>query len=200
MDEAQTMRSVDKGDRNAQEGKEDIRWQLLRRGDCTVGCRSHISTEVNDHDQHQCGCESPRANTLGAHRVVHAVEYHATDQGEGHADHDDAPERPQCHLWRDNERDPSARGEAESHQEGVARKGAAEELRCESRLVGGVCKGSRDGVHRDAVRQRRAVLRVVLRVVLAPQGVACEESRLSIRGVAVHRKFSLHRLGIGTPH
>ena len=40
-------------------------------------------------------------------------------------------------------------GEAEDHEQYMERKGQAEALRYEGRLVGGVCEGASEGVHRQ---------------------------------------------------
>ena len=40
-------------------------------------------------------------------------------------------------------------GEAEDHEQYMQRKGQAEALRSEGRLVGGVCEGASEGVHRQ---------------------------------------------------
>ena len=40
-------------------------------------------------------------------------------------------------------------GEAEGHEQYMQRKGQAEALRSEGRLVGGVCEGASEGVHRQ---------------------------------------------------
>ena len=40
-------------------------------------------------------------------------------------------------------------GEAEHHEQYMERKGQAEDLRSEGRLVGGVCEGASEGVHRQ---------------------------------------------------
>eukprot|EP00964_Phaeocystis_antarctica_P072097 scaffold44051_cov60-Phaeocystis_antarctica.AAC.2 len=122
---------------------------------------------VRDGNLHHYGGPAIGANPLPEHRVMHSVDQHAACQaehgGRGHTPHSPQKLRP--------ERDPGNDGRSQSHQENVARKRKAEELRCKGRLVGGVCEGARDRVHFDGDRR----CRLEVRIVLAPRGIACEE-------------------------
>eukprot|EP00964_Phaeocystis_antarctica_P138313 scaffold102999_cov59-Phaeocystis_antarctica.AAC.1 len=69
---------------------------------------------------------------------------------------------------------PSEDSEDESHQEDVRWVGHAEQLRCEGRLVSGVCEGASDTVHISRLEVSVGASRCRRRVV-APQGVRCEE-------------------------
>eukprot|EP00964_Phaeocystis_antarctica_P073137 scaffold44847_cov71-Phaeocystis_antarctica.AAC.2 len=121
---------------------------------------------------------NPGAHPLTSHRVVPAgaVEQHAACQPrDSNTENECCPKRP--HVWL-HERLPGEVSEVEGHQEDMWKIGHAEELRCECRLVSGVCEGARDGVH---VSRRRGVRRrFEVRV-----GASCRRRRrLEVRVVA----------------
>ena len=128
----------------------------------------------------------PRTDSLRAHRII-SVKQHAAGQAEGGAKRATRPGDLQ--IWRgSDERDQDSDAESKSQQQAMAWEGEVEELRCEGQLVGVVCEGAREWVHRE-VRSRE---------VVTPRDVACEECRL-VEGACTcdgYRKASLHRLKV----
>eukprot|EP00964_Phaeocystis_antarctica_P116276 scaffold80215_cov62-Phaeocystis_antarctica.AAC.4 len=148
--------------------------------------------------------------------VLCAVEQHAAYQPRNrNTEHECGPVSP--HVWL-YEPHPGVDSEDESHQKDVSWIGHAEQLRCEGRLVRGVCEGARDAVH--VSRRRRCRRRLELRVrasrrrrrlevrveasrrrrrleirVVAPQGVRGQKPHtLSTAGILTHCNTSIGHL------
>eukprot|EP00964_Phaeocystis_antarctica_P155321 scaffold124425_cov63-Phaeocystis_antarctica.AAC.2 len=132
----------------------------------------HVADHVSGLGINHEGRPSARTNGLSAYWVdAHEVNQRTTGETHSQAQHDRAPRSP--HIRRGNALDPHAGRETESHQENVDRKGQAEEMCCEGRLLRGVCEGAGDGVHhQDTSRRRR---RLEVRVILAPGSAAAEQ-------------------------
>eukprot|EP00964_Phaeocystis_antarctica_P049746 scaffold28816_cov67-Phaeocystis_antarctica.AAC.7 len=106
------------------------------------------------------------------------MEQHAARQPNSNTEHEHGPVSPHVRLY---ERVPGEESEDESHQEEVSWIGHAEELRCEGRLVRGVCESASDAVHVSHRRGVRCRLEVRVRAsrrrrrhelwVVAPQRV-----------------------------
>eukprot|EP00964_Phaeocystis_antarctica_P055358 scaffold32566_cov60-Phaeocystis_antarctica.AAC.3 len=173
--ETQTVGAIDQSGREVEEGEESCCLGDLRTSESRC---VQEAAHVSGVGQHQEGHPGPRANSLRPHRVVHAVDQHAPDQAECKDWHDHSPDKHRRQLCRRSERGPDCEAEQESHQESVARKGEAEEMRCKGQLVQRVCEGARDRMHCDGDRRRR----LEVWVVLAPRGVAGEQRRRPLHG------------------
>eukprot|EP00964_Phaeocystis_antarctica_P062892 scaffold37717_cov64-Phaeocystis_antarctica.AAC.2 len=121
------------------------------------GSRSHHkANHVKCKAQHCQHYPSPGAHPLASHWVVRAgaVEQHAACQPNSNTEQEYGPVSPHVHVWL-YERSPGEDSEDESHQEDMTWIGHAEELRCEGRLVSGVCERTSDTVHASRGLRRR---------------------------------------------
>eukprot|EP00964_Phaeocystis_antarctica_P073139 scaffold44847_cov71-Phaeocystis_antarctica.AAC.4 len=180
------MRAANQNIEEEYEGDHVLHLQERR----ACGSRSHHkANHVNGEAQRCQNCPNPGAHPLTSHRVVPAgaVEQHAAyEPRDSNTENECCPKRPHVRL---HERIQDEVSEVEGHQEDMRKIGHAEELRCECRLVQGVCEGASDGVHRD-VSRRRGVRCLEVRVGASRR----RRRRLEIRVVA------LQGVGSEKPH
>ena len=172
--EAHAVRAIDQNGPDSDQTA--VHGRVVHGYGFTCGSRMQcVPHRVKEHVHHHHGCPGPRAHSLCTHRVLHSLDQHAADQAECRCHAECAHAHESLNTWWRRKREPDEGGDTESHQEDVASKGQAEEMRCKSQLVGGVCEGARDRVHCDGGGRRRRRLEV--RVVLAARGVAGQQRR-----------------------